>query len=450
MKLICLYATMPEYDLGLKKANMIMEKVFEELNVSVEKIDVHDLFLPYYNGKTLPVTEEIAAKIDESDGVIFSFTSSLGAPCGVMQTFIEHLQNIENRKFLYSKNCMIISVTENKTISGSLRYFSDLITYFKGFSSVVIGLTRESMRAITYKTEAGDVFEKQIEDFYRIVNQKRKFFLHTNEEFLFMSSGNTFESNTFESESADDKYDDDDRYADDHEDDIDDYEHDAPVIPLTDDTLRKGIIDERSKAEIESVLRSINGELEKENFEKHAVFKSNENVKNFTRDNSDAMDSEISETSEASGIKETETEFYEFKIVSNEAIAEEMNSFFGVKLNTDENISSGDGRITKQITQNLASYYKKSSGENPNFKMQLFIEGTDSFTGYISVENDNCEVCEGEYENPDITVNAESDIWNEILRGKKSAQKSFMTGIIKVTGNFVLLSKFDRFFDAVK
>ena len=78
---------------------------------------------------------------------------------------------------------------------------------------------------------------------------------------------------------------------------------------------------------------------------------------------------------------------------------------------------------------------------------QINITGEEEFDGYYEIGNHSCQYVEGIHAEPSITVISSAKAWQDILKGKLSSQKSFMTGQIKVRGNFVLLSKFDQAFD---
>lgn len=106
-------------------------------------------------------------------------------------------------------------------------------------------------------------------------------------------------------------------------------------------------------------------------------------------------------------------------------------------------------KTTKQLTQSLQHNFKPQLSNGLIAIIQLSITGDDGFEGFLSINNDICEFFDGESENPDIVIIAQSKIWSDILKGNLTSQKSFMTGQLKVRGNFVLLIKFDQLFKPV-
>jgi len=76
--------------------------------------------------------------------------------------------------------------------------------------------------------------------------------------------------------------------------------------------------------------------------------------------------------------------------------------------------------------------------------VQLKIEGNTSFLGVIYINTEEARYKSGETASSDLTITTTQEVWEEIVNKKIELQRSFMTGKIKVKGNFGLLRKLDE------
>ena len=103
-------------------------------------------------------------------------------------------------------------------------------------------------------------------------------------------------------------------------------------------------------------------------------------------------------------------------------------------------------KTLRQATQSLPHYFQPQLSGGLTAVIQINVTGDESFEGYLTIRNVECEYAEGLSESPDITILSDSTIWRDVLRRHYTAQKAFMIGGLKVRGNFVLLTKFDSLF----
>lgn len=100
----------------------------------------------------------------------------------------------------------------------------------------------------------------------------------------------------------------------------------------------------------------------------------------------------------------------------------------------------------EQMTRNLTHYFQAQLANDMNSTYQINVTGKEEFSGFLEINKKNCEYIDGVTEKADVIVNVDSETWRSVLKGIITAQKAFMTGKIKVKGDFGLLSKFDKLF----
>jgi putative sterol carrier protein/NAD(P)H-dependent FMN reductase len=100
----------------------------------------------------------------------------------------------------------------------------------------------------------------------------------------------------------------------------------------------------------------------------------------------------------------------------------------------------------QKFTQDLPQYFQSALSAGLQAVIQINITGRETFDGFLYIHSTECTYSEGTAPAPDIIIMADAAIWQDVLKNKVTAQKAFMTGGIKVRGDFVLLTKFDTLF----
>lgn len=364
MKITSICATTKNTDYGLLNLTNTAYETLKELGVEVNEINLNNIKLEYYNETCSKELVEIMGHLENSDGIIFAYTSELFAPCALFKVFLEYFSQKEFNKILKNKNCFLLTVSDKFGERSSLDYLSKVLNSFNAFDTLKIGLNTISIS----QNDIKDIIEKSMEDFYRLLRQNRKFIIPT---------------------------------------DCNDNSNKIPDI-LKAETLpfKKTKI---STAEISKKL----------------------NLDSFTQKQEEDIDEIVKLFSE------------KYKKDSNEIISEPNN------LNTFNDNIVARAKTAKQLTQSLQHNFKPQLSNGLVATIQLSITGDEPFEGFLFINNDVCEFFDGNSENPDIVVIAQSKIWSDILKGNLTSQKSFMTGQLKVRGNFVLLTKFDQLFNPV-
>ncbi|MCL2202386.1 MAG: SCP2 sterol-binding domain-containing protein [Defluviitaleaceae bacterium] len=103
-------------------------------------------------------------------------------------------------------------------------------------------------------------------------------------------------------------------------------------------------------------------------------------------------------------------------------------------------------KTARQLTQNLPHYFQPQLSAGTQAVIQISINGTETFEGYLTIQSKECTYTDGIAEAPDVTVIADAALWLDVLNAKFTAQKAFMIGGLKVRGALALFTKFDTLF----
>lgn len=101
----------------------------------------------------------------------------------------------------------------------------------------------------------------------------------------------------------------------------------------------------------------------------------------------------------------------------------------------------------ERLTQSLPSCFQPQLSAGLQAVIQINITGSEAFEGFLYIHSTECTYTGGTAPAPDIIIMADTKIWLDVLRNKNTAQKAFMTGGIKVRGDFALLTRFDSLFE---
>jgi putative sterol carrier protein/NAD(P)H-dependent FMN reductase len=171
----------PGRSLGLETIVELASGVLSELGLEVGTVDLFSLKLPYFDGKPNPTADKVLDVVRESAGVLVASTVHAMGPSAVSQCLLEYLELPEAKEAFAAKNCMIVAVSRNGGERSCLDSITRALQSAGAYDSVRVGLQESEVKAIAASAEKRDIFEKQVEDFYRMVRQNRKFFIPADE-----------------------------------------------------------------------------------------------------------------------------------------------------------------------------------------------------------------------------------------------------------------------------
>ena len=102
----------------------------------------------------------------------------------------------------------------------------------------------------------------------------------------------------------------------------------------------------------------------------------------------------------------------------------------------------------RQIMGHLPSAFQPAQAEGVNAVVQWLLSGEDGGEWYVTIANGTCQVAEGRATDPKVTVTMDAQDYVALTTGKLDAIKAFMTGKIKLSGDFALATRLTSFFRA--
>ncbi len=412
MKITAIVGAIAGNDYNCSGVLKIIYDTMHEIGETINVINLVDANLPYCSNSFVQGSfSQIEKEINSSDGVILITTSNLFAPSAIMQNFLEHLAQPIYKNTLKNKNCMIVSISNIQEVSSTINYLSKAVNYLGGYDSVKIPLNYAITKTIS--EEDTILIEKYTEDFYRYVKQNRRFFTPSYSSAkstadLAKPAGGVFQK-PVSPEAV-----------------IPTPVAEAPAPVFTPNDLKEQI----SQPVNRPVQQNNFGNVQTNPYAKQAAMSPMDNFYKAQED--DIL--EITKTLTSKMSKPEEPQSFGVKDIFNN----DLTNF------NKENISP-TVLNAKQMTQNLVHYFQPHLADGITFNLGLNITGQEAFDGVIAINGASCEYYDT-LPNPDVIITASDDIWKQIVKGSNTSQRAFMTGQIKVRGNFVLLSKFDTLF----
>ena len=382
MRVVYINGNMTHHDHGLAKLLQFTQSIFTDLGVETETIDLGAIHPPHYEGETHPSIDNLIGTIKSADGIVIACTAQLFAPTAIMQSFLEYMQNPEYSQIFTDKHCFLIVLSKDGGEKSALDYLSRVTLHLGGFAHAQIGLQSVHLAAIESDTMVKEFVEKETEDFYRAVNQNRRYVmpLDYSVESGVPSAGNGAKT------------------------------ADSATVPPA-----------PSQSSIQNRLDAFTEEQEQDIEELSKLFSQKYN-------DADNLPTPQPITRHHAPVPPL--------------MAQELPLTKEVKAPP----SAARTNSAQQITQSLPHYFQPQLSAGLQATIQINISGAENFEGFLHIHSTECTYSDGTAPAPDIIIMADASVWMDILKNKQTAQKAFMIGGLKVRGDFVLLTKFDSLF----
>ena len=99
-----------------------------------------------------------------------------------------------------------------------------------------------------------------------------------------------------------------------------------------------------------------------------------------------------------------------------------------------------------EALQGMIEHFNPAQAKGVNAVIQLNTTGLGGGAHTINVANGKAALSEGTAPDPTVTITVAAKDWLDIVTGHLDATKAFMTGKLKVSGDMMLMMKFQRMF----
>ena len=378
---------------SILEVKKIVNEALTELGTEIEEINLFFNALPVFDGIKSDLMKPIENSLRSSEGVIIYTNSYFSMPGSLIEILFEHMSADHYKDILRGKNCFLIVNAKKGDPKRAVNILSEALNDAGAFDSVRLAIDESFISAMAKDDEKRLMVERSIDDFYRMLRQQRRHYIPKSP----IAFENPMPFNEIPAQ--------------------------KPIEKNNDNTYENLIIN----TPLEPAPKEIKApDIAKPEPEKSALSILDDKF-------SEAQQKDIQEITKFFAEKFKEPEKEEI-IPTIEPILPELPKTVSKK-------------TCRQLSQSLIHYFKSSKSADLDMIFQINITGEEEFDGYYEIGNHSCQYVEGIHSEPSITVISSAKAWQDILKGKLSSQKSFMTGQIKVRGNFVLLSKFDQAFD---
>ncbi|OON95153.1 MAG: hypothetical protein ATN31_11525 [Candidatus Epulonipiscioides saccharophilum] len=435
-------------------------KVFSDLETEVEEINLE--ILPYFSGSTSVMGDQIFNAIGECNGLVAFSNIHLTGIHGAMQTFLNYSSVYQD----VIKNKPMLAITYSNVwgeetaahlISSAWRFLGGVDVNPLALNSYI---SPEDILQVT---------EKQIENYYRMINQGISNIIST-ERMLFLNRDATVNSNGNIGHAK-------------VEESAKQYSYNpSPTALSTNNGFSGQPTNSNSSSNGFSGQPNFSFNASSNEFTSQPNFSANSqsngftNQPNFPNSNSQSNDfasqpnfsssnsatngfssqPNFSANPQSNGFNPNtqfsklypsnsynSSEENEIKEISNILKGKTSVSSF-IPATTGTYPKPPGSRISKKIAS-LPHYFIAQHDKAFDAVVQYSINDTKEL-GYIVIKNGDCIYVEGSTENYTVEISMLDSVFDELITKALSYQKAFMVGRIKVKGNFAILPKLDQIF----
>ena len=100
----------------------------------------------------------------------------------------------------------------------------------------------------------------------------------------------------------------------------------------------------------------------------------------------------------------------------------------------------------EELFDKLPGAFIPEKAGNMDAVIQFKLTGEEASDYYVVIKDHKVEVEKGEYEEPTMTLSADSQDYKDIVTGRMKPMNAFMQGKVKLQGNLNLAMKFAEIF----
>ena len=162
-------------DFGLNAAFAVVCDTLTELGEEVQTVDLSMAGLTYFDGGSSEIAHDLMEGLKGADGLIFACSAVFHAPSALMHTFLEYFQNPMYQNLIKQKNCLLLCISRNGGERDAVEQLSRMLGTLGAID--VVRISVDTVMADVKSPYVVELVERQTEDFYRILRQKRKYIL---------------------------------------------------------------------------------------------------------------------------------------------------------------------------------------------------------------------------------------------------------------------------------